>query len=195
MKSFVNVLCLLALSCGAPLALAQSGSQLMRSFEHRVPGVGSRQMHLVQVTNSQRDDVETCMAATKQVQQIIDQMTRIGRPWGRGHMDYSRQDLMALSNREQSLDAGLGAMTNAHNELRKSLAGLNDRAGEKRLQKLERLRAKLYSGSSQIGRDLSAARPGPGSPELSWDIYAFKKAANRWQAAHKQIARELDLAM
>ena len=195
MKSFVNVLCLLALSCGAPLAFAQSGSQLMRSFEHRVPGVGSRQMHLVQVTNSQRDDVETCMAATKQVQQIVDQMTRIGRPWGRGHMDYSRQDLMALSSREQMLDAALSAMTNAHNELRKSLAGLNNRAVEKRLQKLERLRAKLYSGSAQIGRDLSAARPGPGSPELSWDVYAVKKAANRWQAAHQQIARELDLAM
>jgi hypothetical protein len=195
MKSFVNVLFLLALSCGAPLALAQSGSQLMRSFEHRVPGVGSRQMHLVQVTNSQRNDLTTCMAATKQVEQIVDQMTRIGRPWGRGHMDYSRQDLMALSNREQVLDAALSALTTSHDELRKSLAGLSDRAVEQRLQKLERLRAKLYSGSSQIGRDLSAARPGPGSPELSWDVYAVKKAANRWQAAHKQIARELDLVM
>jgi len=195
MKSFVNVLCLIALSCGAPLALAQSGSSLMRSFGHRVPGVGSRQMHLVQVTNSQRDDLATCMAATKQVEQIVDQMTRIGHPWGRGHMDYSGQDLVALSNREQVLDAALSALTTAHNELRKSLAGLNDRAVEKRLQKLERLRVKLNSGSSQIGRDLSGARPGPGSPELSWDVYVVKKAANRWQAVHKQIARELDLAM
>ena len=149
MKSFVNVLCLLALACGAPLALAQSGSQLMRSFEHRVPGVGSRQMHLVQAANSQRDDLKTCMAATKQVQQIVDQMTRIGRPWGRGHMDYSRQDLMALSNREQVLDAALSALTTAHSELRKSLVGLNDRAVEKHLQKLERLRASV-SGSDSI---------------------------------------------
>ena len=195
MKILVNLLCLLALSCGAPLALALSGSQLMRSIEHRVPGVGSRQMHLVQVTNLQRNDLATCMTATKQVQQIVDQMTRIGRPWGRGHVDYSRQDLVALSNREQALDAALSALTTSHSELRKSLAGLNDRAVEKRLQKLELLRAKLYSGSSQIGRDLSVAQPGPGSPELSWDVYAVKKAANRWQAAHKQIARELDLAM
>ena len=163
MKIFVNVLCLLALSCGAPLALAQSGSQLMHSFEHRVPGVGSRQMHLVQITNSQRDDVETCMAATKQVQQIVDQMTRIGRPWGRGHMDYSRQDLMALSSREQVLDAALSAMTNAHNELRKSLAGLNDRAVQKRLQKLEHFSYCCRAWNGSLNQALASSAVSCGS--------------------------------
>lgn len=195
MKRLMNILCLLALSCAAPFALAQPGSQLMRSFDHHLPGIGSRQVHRVQVTNSQRDDLANCMAAIKKVQRIVDQMTRIGRPWGRGHIDYSRNDLAALSGREQALETALIALATTHEELRKSLVELHDPAVEKRLLKLDRLQTKLYSGSTQFGHDLAAARPGPGVPELTWDVYALKKTTDKWQAEHKQIARGLDLAM
>lgn len=196
MKSFMKLFCpLVALFCVVPLALAQSGSQLMRSFEHHVAGIGSHHMHLIQVTNNQRADLANCMAETKQVQEIVDQMIRIGHPWGRGHVDYSRRDLVVFSNRLQELDAALIAQTTAHEEFQKSLAELRDQAIEKNLQKLNRLQAKLNSSSLQLGRDFAAARPGPVSPQLSWDVFALRKVAGKWQAAHAGIAKELDLAM
>lgn len=195
MKNVVNVLCLLALFCATPLVLAQSGSQLMHSFEHHLPGIGSRQMQVVGVTNSQRADLANCMAEAKQVQRIVDQMTQIGHPWGRGRISYSGQDLTVLLDRKHALDASLIALATSHRELRKDLVEVNDRAIGKRLLKLTRLEARLHSGSLQIDHDLTTARPGPGSPDLSWDLYALSKTAKKWQAEHRQIARELDLAM
>jgi hypothetical protein len=195
MKIPVKALWALVLSCAPALAFAQNGEGWEHTIGRHLPGNRSRHAHLIQVTKEQRIDLANCMTATKQVEQIVDQMARMGSQWGRGRVSYSRHDLTVFSHRKQALDAALIALTTAHEELRKNLDELHDRALDKRLQKLDRLRAKLDSGSSEIGRDLATARPGPWSMELSWDVYAVRKAANKWHAEHEQIARDLDLAM
>ncbi len=195
MKTPLKAFCVLVLSCAPLLALAQIGAGWEHALVPHLPGVSTHHEHSIQITKDQRTDLASCMAATEQVEQIVDQMTRMGNRWGRGRVTYSRHDLMVLSEREQALDAALSTLTTAHEELRRNLVEVRDQAIEKRLQKLDRLQTKLYSGSSQIGRDLASARPGPGSPEVSWDVNAVRTAANKWQAEHKQIARELELAM
>ncbi len=192
MKSFLKVLCMIALSCAAPLTFAQSGQSLLRPFGHHVPGLGSRHLHLVQVTDSQREDLANCVAAIKQVQQIVNQMTRIGSHRGRGRINYSRSDLAFFSDREQALKEALTALATGHGALRKDLAGFHDRSLDKSLRTLERLQGKLDSGSSQLDHDLATARPGPWSPELSWDVDAVRKAAKKMQAELEQITRKLD---
>ena len=195
MKYLMKIMRAFVLLSATPLVYAQAGPDWTHLLVHPLPGIGSPLVNPIQVTSDQSTDLAKCMAETKQVQNIVDQMSRIGRPWGRGHIDYSHHDLLVFAEREQALTAAIIALTTAHGELHKNLAEIHDRNLEKHLQKLDRLQAKLYSGSSQIGRDLSAARPGPWSVELSWDVYAVRKAANEWHAEHEQIARELDLAM
>lgn len=195
MRRHLKVLWLLALFCAPPFTLAQTGAGWEHALVPHLPGVSSRHGGPIQVTNDQRLDLAHCSTTAKQVAMIVDQMTRVGTPWGRGHLNYSRHDLTVLSDREQALDTALVALTTTHEDLRKNLGELHDRTIEKRLQKLDRLQAKLYSDRTQISRDLAAPRPGPGSPELSWDVYALRKSAHKWQAEHEQIARELELAM
>lgn len=194
MKSFLKVLCVIVLSCAAPLTFAQSGQSLLRPFGHHVRGLGSRHLHLVQVTDSQREDLANCVAAIKQVQRIINQMSQIGSHWGRGRINYSSSDLAFFSDREQALKEALTALETNHEALRKDLASFHDRSLDKSLRTLKRLKAKLNSDSAQIDRDLVTARPGPWSPELSWDVDAVRKAANKMQAELEQIARKLDFA-
>lgn len=192
MKIYAKALCVLALSCASSLALAQTGAGWERVLIPHLPGMTSRHADLIQVTSDQRMDLKNCMAATKQVEQIVNQMARIGSPWSRGRVNYSRRDLMVLAQREQELYAALNTLTTVHEELRNSLAEVRDPAIAKRLNKLDRLEAKLHSGSAQIGHDLASARPGPWSHEVSWDVDAVRNTANKWQAEHKQIAREMD---
>ncbi len=195
MRRHLKVLWLLALFCAPPFTLAQTGAGWEYALIPHLPGVSSRHGGPAEVTNDQRMDLAHCIATVKQVAVIVNQMSRVGAPWGRGHMNYSRHDLTVLSDRERALDTALIALATTHEALRKNLIELHDRTIEKRLQKLDRLQAKLYSDRTQISRDLAAARPGPGSPELSWDVYALRKSAHKWQAEHEQIARELELAM
>lgn len=195
MKIPVKALWALVLSCAPALAFAQNGAGWEHTIGRHLLGNRSRHAHLIQVTKEQRIDLANCMRATKQVEQIVDQMARMGSQWGRGRVSYSRHDLTVFSHRKQALDAALIALATSHEELRKNLDELRDRTFDKRLQKLERLQMRLDSGSSQISRDLAAARPGSLSMELSWDVYAVRKAANKWHAEHEQIARKLDLAM
>lgn len=193
MKSFLKVLCVIALSCAAPLTFAQSGQGLLRPFGHYVPGLGSRHLQLVQVTDSQHEDLANCVAAIKQVQRIVNQMSQIGSHWGRGRINYSRSALAFFSDREQALKEALTALETNHEALRKDLAGFHDPSLDKSLRTLKRLQAKLNSDSAQIDRDLVTARPGPWSPELSWDVHAVRNAANKVHAELEQIARKLDL--
>lgn len=192
MRSFLKVLCVIALSCAAPLSFAQSGQGLLRPFGHYVPGLGSRHLQLVQVTDSQREDLANCVAAIKQVQQIVNQMTPIGSHWGRGRINYSRSDLAFFSDREQALKEALTALETNHEALRKDFAGLHDRSLDKSLQTLKRLQVKLNSDSAQIDRDLVTARSGPWSPELTWDVNAVRKSANKVLTKFERIARKLD---
>lgn len=196
MRRHLKVIWLLALFCVQPITFAQTGASWEHALIPHLPSVSSRHGGPpIQVTNAQRMDLAHCIATVKQVAMIVDQMMRVGTPWGRGHLNYSRHDLAVLSDREQALDTALIALTTTHEDLRKNLAVLHDRTIEKRLQKLDRLQAKLNSDRTQTSRDLAAARPGPGSPELSWDVYALRKSAHKWQAEHEQIARELEIAM
>ena len=194
MKGFLKVLCVIAMSCAAPLTFAQSGQSLLRPFGHYVPGLASPHLHLVLVPYSQHEDLANCVAAIKQVQQIVNQMTRIGSHWGRGRINYSPSDLAFFSDREQALKEALTALETNHEALRRDLAGLHDRSLDKSLRTLKRLQAKLNSDSAQIDRDLATARPGPWSPELSWDVDAVRKAANKVHAELERIARKLDFA-
>lgn len=195
MKHLMKIMHLFVLFSAMPLVYAQARPDWTRLLVRRLPGIGSRHVNLIQIADDQRTDLANCMAETKQIQNIVDQMSKIGRPWGRGHIDYSHHDLLVFAEREQALNAAIIALTTAHGELHKNLAEIHDRNLEKHLQKLDRLQAKLYSGSSQIGRDLAAARLGPWSANLAWDIYAVKNVTNKWHAEHKQIARELELSM
>lgn len=147
------------------------------------------------VASASAMDLANCMRTTKQVQLIIDQMTRVGTPLSRGRVNYSSRDLVVLSERELELYAALNTLTTVHEELRNSLGEAHDLAIAKRLNKLDRLEAKLRSGSAQIGHDLASVRPGPWSHEVSWDVDAVRNTANKWQAVHEQLAKELDLAM
>lgn len=195
MKRRANALWILALFCVPSLAWAQIRTHWDNALVHRLPGFSSGHRDPVQVTTEQRTDLANCMAATQRVQMIVDQMTTVGEPWSRGRLNYSRHDLMILSDREEALSAALITLTTDHGRLLRSLAQTHDRNVAKRLQKLDRLQERLYSGNSAIARDLTHARSGPRSPELSWDVYAVRKAASKWRTVHEQIARDLDLAM
>jgi hypothetical protein len=178
-----------------PLAVAQTGTTWAHLFEHHLPGISSRHPNLIQVTDNQRTHLANCMAEARQVERIVDQMSKIGRPWGRGRTDYSRHDLLVFSEREQTLNTAIFDLTTAHEQLRKNFADIHDRNLEEHLQKLGRVQAKLYSSRSQIAHDLARTHPGSGSPELSWDVDALRKAAAKWTGEHKQIAHDLDLEM
>lgn len=192
MKCFLNALCTIVLSSAVPLTFALSGQRLVFPLADQVPSLGSRHLHFVQLNDSQREDLANCVAAIKQVQQIVNQMTRIGSHWGRGRINYSRSDLAFFSDREQALKEALTALETNHEALRKDFAGLHDRSLDKSLRTLKRLQVKLNSDSAQIDRDLVTARPGPWSPELTWDVNAVRKSANKVLTKFEQIARKLD---
>ena len=177
MKRRANALWILALFCVPSLAWAQIRTHWDNALAHRLPGFSLGLRNPMQVKTDQRTDLAKCMAATRQVQMIVDQMTTVGEPWSRGRLNYSRHDLLILSDREEALSAALITLTTDHVRLLKSLAQTHDRNVARHLQKLDLLRKKLFSGSSEIARDLTHARPGPRSPELSWDVYAVRKAA------------------
>lgn len=178
-----------------PLAAAQTRPAWTHLLDHHLPGIGSRHVNLIQVSSGQRSDLVKCMAEARRVQRIGDQMSSIGRPWGRGRVDYSRHDLLVFSERERALNEAIFALATAHEQLRKNLAEIHDQNLEKHLQKLGRVQAKLYSTRSQIAHDLARAHPGSGSPELSWDVYALRKASAKWAGEHNLIAHDLDLEM
>ena len=186
---YISVLCIM------PLANAQTGPKWAHLFDRRLLGSGSHHLSLIQTTENQRIDLANCIAQATRVQRIADQMRRIGNHWGRGHIDLSRQDLLDLSEGEQMLNAEIRVLTATHEGLSRTLVEVHDRNLEKRLHKLDRLQTKLLSGSAQVSHDLATARPGPGSPELSWDVNAVTNTASKWRAEHEQIAKYLDLAM
>jgi len=195
MKRRTNALWILVMFCVPPFGWAQIETHWESALEHRLPGIGSHHEDPVQITAEQRTDLSKCLAATRQVQMVANQMARVGRSWGRGRVNYSRDDLLVFADREQALNAALIALTTDHEELLKSLSQTHGRDLAKRLHKLDRLQTKLYTDNAEVARDLGRARPGSGSPELSWDVYALRRAAAKWKAEHKQIARDLDLEM
>lgn len=195
MKRRATTLWVLVMFCLPTLGWAQIGAHWENALEHRLPGIGLRHGDPIQITTEQRTDLAKCLAATRQVQMVANRMAQVGRSWGRGRVNYSREDLLVFAEREQALNAALIALTTDHEELLKSLSQAHARDLAKRLHKLDQLQAKLYTENAEVVRDLGRARPGSGSPELSWDVYALRKAAAKWKAEHKQIARDLDLEM
>lgn len=147
------------------------------------------------VTHEDRDrTLANCRAAIEQIHTIITQMSSAGTFWSRGRVSYSEQDLSLLSQRANELRASLNVMTQGRQILVGAFSGgSHDTRQEEHLRGLDRIEVTLYSASSQLSHDLSKAKPGPGSPEIKWDINAAKKAAGRWRAELQQLSKDESL--
>lgn len=136
-----------------------------------------------------------CRAAIEQVHTITIRMSRAGTFWSRGRANYSEQDLSSLSHRANELRASLNVMTQGRRVLASIFSdGSHDMREEEHLRGLDRIEVTLYSASSQLSHDLSKAKPGPGSPEIKWDIDAAKKAARQWRAELQQLSKDESLS-
>ncbi len=144
-------------------------------------------------TPAQRMAFAKCMEAMERLRGTVNQMPRIGSPWSRSRVSYSSNDLDALSDLREQLETDLADLTSAHQKFRKGLTDAQQREFERRLSKLEHLGAQMNSEASRLDRDLIAAKPGPASPNISWDVDSIKRVAGKWRSEHRRIAKEMSI--
>jgi chromosome segregation ATPase len=174
-----------------PLAFGQRGGTAVRTSRNRQ--VNDSAKLLMKATDDQGMTFARCMEATARVRTVIGQMGRAGTPWNRSRLSYSRGDLQSLSSHKEQLEAALADLEAVHQAFLKELTDDQKSGLERHLVKLDHLQAKLNSEIPQIDHDLKAAKPGPGSPNISWDVNAMKTAAGKWHAEHKRIGKEMGI--
>lgn len=144
-------------------------------------------------TNDQGVALAKCMDATQQVRLHGSQMQAIGRPWGRGRIGYSKNDLVALSDHRDELKQALTKLAAVHQEFLMRLSEAQEKSVEPRLRKLDRLQTEMSFKLSELDHDLLRADPGPDSTGITWDINGLNSAADKWRSEHKKISKELNL--
>jgi hypothetical protein len=143
------------------------------------------------VTDAQRVALAKCMEATEQVRLHAGQMQAIGRPWSRGRFDYSKNDLVALSDYRDELKLAFTNLASVHQEFLKGLSEAQEKRLDQRLRKLDHLQAEFNSKISEFDHDLMKAEPGADSTGIAWDLNALKRAADKWRSEHEKIAKEM----
>ena len=191
MKTTVKSLLMILLLASASLALAQRGGTMHIGHNRSVEAYDQAVSMIA--TPAQRLAFAKCMEATERLRGTINQMPRIGSPWSRSRVSYSSNDLNALSDLREQLETALADLTAIHQEFRKGLTDAQRHELERRLSKLEHLQTQLNSGASQLDHDLTAARPGPASPNVSWDVNSIKRAGGKWRSEHRKIAKEMSI--
>jgi hypothetical protein len=144
-------------------------------------------------TNDQRVALAKCMEATEQVGIQVSDMQAMGRPWGRGRIGYSKNDLVILSDYRDELRLALSNLAAVHQEFLKRLSEAQEQRLEQPLRKLDRLQVKLNVRMSEIDHDLLIAEPGPDSSGISWDVNELKRAADKWLSEHRKIGKEIGI--
>lgn len=195
MKKAMNAIVLLFLFAALSGAFAQRGGGILHwRLGHRALNQSASEQMLMEATNEQRMALVTCMDATKRVRLDLKRIPQIGSPWSRSRKSYNQNDLVALSNDEKNLQADLIQLSAVHQEFHKHLTAVQRKRLDKRLDKLNGLRSELRSQASRIADDLAVARPGPASPNLSWDVNALAKTADKWRSEHIKIAKEMNIS-
>lgn len=149
--------------------------------------------NLAAPTNDQRVALAKCMKATEQVRIHASEMRAMGRPWGRGRIGYSKNDLVILSDHRDELRLALSKLAAVHQEFLKGLSEAQEQRLEQRLRKLDQLQAELNVRISEIDRDLLKAEPGPDSSGISWDVDGIQRAADKWRSQHRKIEKEMGI--
>lgn len=144
-------------------------------------------------TNDQRAALDKCMKATDQVRIRTSQMQAIGRPWGRGRIGYSKNDLVALSDYRDDLKLALSNLAAVHQEFVKGLSEAEEQKFNQRLRKLNHLQAEFSSKIAEFDHDLLKTEPGPDSTGIVWDVNSLKRTTDKWQSEHQKISKELSV--
>ncbi len=144
-------------------------------------------------TNDQRVALAKCMKATEQVRIHASEMQAMGRPWGRGRLGYSTNDLVILSDYRDELRLALSNLAAVHQEFLKGLSEAQEQRLEQPLRKLEHLQAELSVRMSEFDHDLLKAEPGPDSSGISWDVNGLKRVADKWRSEHRKMEKQMGL--
>ena len=192
MKTTMKAIFSVFLLASTSSAFAENGGGTVRIGPHESPEAYGQTLRIMTMPD-QRMAFAKCMKETERLRGTIDQMPRIGSPWSRGRVSYSSRDLSALSDLREQFEVARIDLTTAHQEFRKTLTDVQQRELEQHLSKLDRLQAKMNSDASQLGHDLMAAKPGPASPNVSWDVNSIKRTIHKWRSEHRKIAKEMNI--
>lgn len=144
-------------------------------------------------TNDQRMALAKCLKATDRVRIQTSQMQAVRRPWGRGRIGYSKNDLVALSDYRDELKLALSNLAAVHREFLRGLSEAEEQRLDQRLRKLDHLQEVFGSKIAEFDHDLLKTEPGPDSTGIVWDVNSLKRAADKWQSEHQKISQELSL--
>ncbi len=189
MKITIREIASLLLFVATPIAFAQRGGG-SEHFGHPHDPMHNRIMN---ATADQRTAIAKCLKATEQVRQTANELPRIGSFWSRSRRIYSNRDLSTLSDLSGQFQAAVANLAATHQEFVEELTDRQASGLKRQLKKLDQLGAKMNSDTAQLNRDLAAAKPGPFSPNISWDVDSIKRAVDKWRAEDRKIAKELGI--
>ena len=189
MKITIREVASLLVFVAAPLVIAQRGG----GSEHIGHSHGPVRDQTLNATADQRAAIAQCLEATVLVRQTADKMPRIGSPWSRSRRNYSNRDLSALLDLSGEFEAAVADLAATHQEFVRELTDHQASELKRDLKKLDQLEAKMNSGAAQLNRDLAVAKPGPFSPDISWDVDSIKRSADKWRSEHRKIGKELGI--
>ncbi len=189
MKITIRKIALLLLFVAAPLAFAQRGGGGAHIGHSHDPV----RDQILNATAGQRAAITRCLGVAEQIRQAAGQMPRIGSPWSRSRRTYSARDLSTLLGLSEQFEAAVANLAATHQKFLKELTDHQASELKRQLKKLDQLEARMNSGDSQLSHDLAAAKPGPFSPNISWDIDSIKRAVGKWRSVHRKIAKELGI--
>ena len=187
MKITIREIASLLLFLAVPIASAQRGG----GGEHIGHSHGPVRDQMLNATVDQRTAIGKCLEATELARQTAGKMPQIGSPWSRSRRTYSNRDLSALLDLSGQFEAAVANLEETHQGFVKELTDHQASELKRHLEKLDQLEVKMNSSASQLNRDLAAAKPGPNSPNISWDVDSIKRAADKWRAEHRKIAKEM----
>ena len=188
MKIPIREVASLLLFVVTPLAFGQRGGS-----EHIGHPHDPVRDQILNATADQRAAIAKCLEATEQVRQTADKMPRIGSPWSRSRRTYSARELSTLLGLSEQFEAAVANLAATHQEFLEELTDRQASELQRQLKKLDQFEARMNSGDSQLNRDQAAAKPGPFSPNISWDVDSIKRATDKWRSEHRKIARELGI--
>ena len=140
--------------------------------------------------NDQRLALAKCMKATEQVRVLASDMQATGRPWGRGRIGYSKNDLVILSDYRDEFRLAVSNLAAIHQELLKGFSEAQEQRLEQPLRKLDHLQSELSSRMSEFDRDLRKTEPGPDSTGIAWDVSGLKRVAEKWSSEHRKMEKK-----
>jgi len=143
--------------------------------------------------NDHRLALAKCMKATEQVRILASDMQATGRPWGRGRIGFSKNDLVILSDYRDELRLAVSNLAAVHQELLKGLSEAQEQRLEQPLLKLDHLQSELSSRMSEFDRDLRKTEPGPDSTGIAWDVSGLKRVAEKWSSEHRKMEKKMEL--